>query len=70
MTESSLSYLGMGVQEPVPSWGAMLKVGQGFLRTSPRMAILPGLFILVVASVPKLRRRWPEGCFDPRVTKG
>lgn len=48
MTESALSYLGMGVQEPVPSWGAMLKTGNSFLRSSPHMATLPGLMIMIV----------------------
>jgi peptide/nickel transport system permease protein len=49
ITESGLSYLGLGVQEPTPSWGAMLKIGQGFLRTAPWLAVLPGLLILIVA---------------------
>lgn len=70
MTESSLSYLGMGVQEPVPSWGAMLKVGQGFLRTSPRLAIIPGLFILVVALSLNFVGDGLRDALDPRVTKG
>jgi peptide/nickel transport system permease protein len=48
MTESSLSYLGLGVQEPIPSWGAMLKAGQSFLRDTPHMAVIPGLLILIV----------------------
>lgn len=47
MTESALSYLGMGVQEPIPSWGAMLRQGNSFMRTSPHLAFLPGLMILV-----------------------
>lgn len=49
MTESVLSYLGMGVQEPVPSWGAMLKVSQSYITDAPWMAILPGAFIAIVA---------------------
>lgn len=70
MTESSLSYLGMGVQEPVPSWGAMLKVGQGFLRTSPRLAILPGLFILTVALSLNFVGDGLRDALDPRATRG
>ncbi len=69
MTESSLSYLGMGVQEPIPSWGAMLKVGQGFLRTSPRLAIIPGIFILVVALSLNFVGDGLRDALDPRVTK-
>lgn len=47
MTESGLSYLGMGVQEPFPSWGAMLKSAQDYLLTAPWLAILPGLLISI-----------------------
>jgi peptide/nickel transport system permease protein len=52
MTESSLSYLGMGVQEPFPSWGAMLKSAQDYMLVTPWMAIFPGLLIsLTVLSI-------------------
>ena len=47
MTESGLSYLGMGVQEPFPSWGAMLKSAQDYLLSAPGLAILPGLLISI-----------------------
>ncbi len=70
MTESSLSYLGMGVQEPIPSWGAMLKVGQKFLRTSPRMAIIPGILILIVALSLNFVGDGLRDALDPRVTRG
>jgi len=69
MTESSLSYLGMGVQEPVPSWGAMLKVGQGFLRGSPRLAVIPGLLILTVALSLNFVGDGLRDALDPRVTR-
>lgn len=69
MTESSLSYLGLGVQEPVPSWGAMLKVGQGFLRNSPHMAIIPGVLIMVVALSLNFVGDGLRDALDPRATK-
>jgi peptide/nickel transport system permease protein len=47
MMESALSFLGMGVQQPVSSWGSMLNRAQGVLRTAPYMAILPGVMILL-----------------------
>ena len=47
MTESALSYLGMGVQEPFPSWGAMLKSAQDHLLTAPWLAIFPGILISI-----------------------
>ena len=46
LTESSLSFLGMGVVPPTPSWGSMIQAGQAYLETAPWMMIMPGLAIL------------------------
>jgi peptide/nickel transport system permease protein len=55
MTESSLSFLGLGIQQPMSSWGSLLQSAQGNLGTAPYMAILPGvLIILTVYSFNKL----------------
>lgn len=47
LTESALSFLGLGVQPPVPSWGNMLMDSQTYLLDAPWMAIIPGLFIVL-----------------------
>jgi len=46
LTESALSFLGMGVQPPQASWGSMLMDAQAYMFDAPWMAIIPGLFIL------------------------
>ena len=46
LTESALSFLGLGVQPPVPSWGNMLMDSQAYLVDAPWMAVIPGLLIL------------------------
>lgn len=46
LTESALSFLGMGVVPPDPSWGTLIQEGQKFLQTEPWLMILPGLAIL------------------------
>nr|WP_085831246.1 ABC transporter permease [Collinsella vaginalis] len=46
LTESALSFLGMGVVPPTPSWGTMIQDGQAYLTTAPWMMIMPGLAIL------------------------
>ena len=46
LTESALSFLGMGVFPPTPSWGSMIQDGQQYLLTAPWMMIMPGLAIL------------------------
>lgn len=51
LLESYVSYLGYGIQPPVPSWGNMLEKAQQYLTTAPHLAILPGVAItLAVAS--------------------
>ena len=47
MLEASLSYLGIGVQPPTPSWGGMIQQGQSYYRTAPWMVIFPGLAIIL-----------------------
>lgn len=44
---AGLSFLGLGVQEPHPEWGAMLNKGKNFLRSAPHLAIFPGLAIML-----------------------
>ena len=47
LTESALSYLGLGVQPPTPSWGNMLSDAQSYVFTTPLLALWPGLAILL-----------------------
>jgi peptide/nickel transport system permease protein/oligopeptide transport system permease protein len=46
LPESALSYLGMGVVPPDPSWGIMIQDGQTYLATQPWLMLMPGLAIL------------------------
>lgn len=47
LTESSLSFLGLGVQVPQASWGSMLQDAQAFVLDSPMLAVYPGLCIFI-----------------------
>lgn len=47
LTESSLSFLGVGVQLPAASWGTLLRGAQAYILTSPSLAIYPGIFIVL-----------------------
>ena len=51
LTEASLSYLGLGIQPPHPSWGRMLKEAQPYMGRAPWLVLAPGLaiFITVIA---------------------
>ncbi|WP_150272448.1 ABC transporter permease [Paenibacillus tepidiphilus] len=70
MMESSLSFLGFGVQPPNATWGSMLNSAQGYIAQAPYLALFPGLLILLtvlsfnvlgdilrVGFEPKLNRR-------------
>lgn len=47
LAEAGLSFLGLGVQEPMPSWGKMLDAGRGYLTLAPHLVIFPGLAIMI-----------------------
>jgi peptide/nickel transport system permease protein len=47
LAEAGLSFLGLGVQPPTPSWGAMLNTAKGYLQQDPWLAIAPGTAIFV-----------------------
>lgn len=49
LSESSLSFLGIGAQSPATSWGLMVSEGKDYLFTNPVIAIAPGIAILVLA---------------------
>jgi peptide/nickel transport system permease protein len=46
--ESSLSFLGLGIQPPTPSLGGLIADGQNYLQTNPALVVLPALMILMV----------------------
>lgn len=48
ITESSLSFLGLGVPPSTPSWGSLLGAGRQFLIEAPQMSVFPGLGIVVL----------------------
>lgn len=47
LTESSLSFLGLGVRQPDSSWGSMLKYAQSYIGDAPYLALFPGMLILL-----------------------
>lgn len=64
--EASLSYLGLGIQPPLPSWGMMISEGQQYLEIDPWIALLPGIAIfMLVTGVQFLSQAFTsEGQFD------
>jgi ABC-type dipeptide/oligopeptide/nickel transport system permease subunit len=67
--ESVLSFLGLGVQPPTPSWGVMLASAQDFLDQAPRLAVYPGLAIAIAALAFNLLGDGLRDVLDPRTQR-
>ena len=66
LSESALSFLGLGTQPPTPSWGNMLSEGRQFLELAPWNAIFPGLAIMMAVLGFNLLGDGLRDLFDPR----
>jgi ABC-type dipeptide/oligopeptide/nickel transport system permease subunit len=64
--ESLLSFLGLGVQPPTPSWGVMLSAAQPFIDQAPRLVIFPGLAIFLATLSFNLLGDGMRDVLDPR----
>jgi peptide/nickel transport system permease protein len=70
IAEASLSFLGLGLPPPAPSWGAMLDEGRNYLTTGWWLALFPGLAILAVVLGINVVGDWLRDALDPRVERG
>ncbi len=66
LTESGLSFLGLGVQAPAASWGNMLSDAQTTIGADPALAILPGALILVTVAAVNSLGDGLQAILDPR----
>jgi peptide/nickel transport system permease protein len=65
--ESALSFLGLGVQPPTPTWGGMLADGRAYLSTAWWLATVPGLCIMLSVLGINLLGDWLRDVLDPRL---
>ena len=65
LAESTLSFLGVGVQPPDSSWGLMISQGRDALRSAPWNVYLPGIFIFLSALSANLLATWLRAVTDP-----
>lgn len=66
LIEASLSFLGLGVQPPTPSWGAMIGAGRNFLTVAPWLATVPGIAIILAIVGFNLFGDGVRDMLDPR----
>ncbi|WP_417519369.1 ABC transporter permease [Minwuia sp.] len=67
LAEAALSYLGLGVQPPIPSWGRMLSEAQTLLFIAPQLAIWPGVCIVIAVLGFNLLGDGLRDATDPRL---
>jgi len=65
--ESGLSFLGLGVPPPTPSWGGMLSEGRNYIYTSWWVVTFPGLSIMLTVLGSNLVGDWLRNILDPRL---
>lgn len=65
LLEAGLSYLGIGVPPPTPSWGSMLREGQDFYTVTPILVIAPGLCIVLIVTGFNLIAEGVDRVMDP-----
>ena len=69
VTEASLSFLGLGGELSVPSWGSMLRTGYGYMEISPLLAVSPGLMIFLAVLSFNLLGDGLRDALDPRLNR-
>jgi peptide/nickel transport system permease protein len=66
LAEAGLSFLGLGIKEPTPSWGALLSQGPNYYLTQPWLMVWPGLAVLLATLAFNLLGDGMRDAFDPR----
>ncbi len=66
LTESALSYIGVGLRAPTPSWGNMLNGGLDYMRRAPHLILIPGLLITTTVFCFFLIGDGLRDAFDPK----
>ncbi len=69
LTESSLSFLGLGISIPHASWGSMLQSAQNFILDKPMMAVYPGLLILLTVLSFNILGDVLRSALEPKIVK-
>jgi len=67
LIEAGLSYLGLGIQPPTPSWGNMLQHAKSYISNAPWYVLAPGVFIFLAVLMFNLAGDWLREIVDPRL---
>ena len=67
MGVSSLAYLGLGIQDPTPEWGALLSLGKDYIRVAPHMVLFPGIAIAITVIAFTMFGQGLRDALDPKL---
>jgi ABC-type dipeptide/oligopeptide/nickel transport system permease subunit len=67
LAEAALSFLGLGVQPPFPSWGSMINLDRIYIHSAPWMVIFPGLAIMITVMACNMIGDFLRDWFDPKM---
>lgn len=69
MSAASLSFLGLGIQEPIAEWGAMIASGREYLRYAPHMVLIPGIFVALTVLAFNMVGDGLRDALDPKLRR-
>ncbi len=69
MTSASLSFLGLGIQEPTAEWGAMISAAKGNMRYAPHAVLFPGLFVALTVLAFNIVGDGLRDALDPKLRR-
>ena len=69
LTESSLSFLGLGISIPHASWGSMLQAAQAYILDKPMLAVYPGMLILFTVLSFNILGDVLRSALEPKIVK-
>ena len=67
MQSAGLSFIGLGIQEPIPEWGAMISSGRAYMRYYPHLIFIPGIFVALVVLAFNLIGDGLRDALDPKL---
>jgi peptide/nickel transport system permease protein len=69
LAAASLSFIGLGVQPPLPEWGAMLSAGRNFIMDYPHLVMFPGVYIMICVLAFNIIGDAMRDVLDPKLKK-
>lgn len=69
ISEATLSFLGIGIQPPLPSWGSMINQSYEYMRTDPQLVLIPGMGLVVIVLAFNFAGEGLRDALDPQTSR-